>query len=98
MSYSVKILPGAAKDWSDARALYWDESPALSDAFERSIEVGVRRIVSEPLLYAVREHGCRQCKLHRFPQYLIFYVSGPDVVVVALAHPSRQEGWWLGRT
>lgn len=97
MTYTVKILPGAAKDWSEAHAFYWDESPALARAFESSVEAGVRRIAAEPHLYAVREHGCRQCKLRRFPHYLIFRVTGPEVLVVALAHPHRQEGWWLDR-
>lgn len=54
-------------------------------------------LAENPCLGAPKEDGTRGLVMTGFP-YTIYYVVKPDVIVVAaIAHHSRQDGYWRKR-
>jgi plasmid stabilization system protein ParE len=39
----------------------------------------------------------RRRRLKRFPHWLVYVPSPKGVEVIAIAHPSRRPGYWVGR-
>lgn len=42
--------------------------------------------------------GIRKCLLRKFRHSLIYTIEKDRVLVLAVAHPSRRPGYWIGRT
>lgn len=41
--------------------------------------------------------GVRTWPLKDFPYTLVYRVQGEDITVMAVAHQSREPGYWVGR-
>jgi hypothetical protein len=82
-----------AIDWYAAR----DETGAVVDRFLDEFE-RTRRLVGErPRAWPEIEPGVRRAVLRRFPFSLVFVVMPTEVRVLAVAHHSRDHGYWRGR-
>jgi plasmid stabilization system protein ParE len=94
----VKFHPEARLDLKEGRAFYRHRSPLAAVAFAHHIEVGISRIREAPLRYAVGEDGAREYVLpSRFPYTIVFSVRENLIVIVAVAHHSREPGFWRHR-
>jgi plasmid stabilization system protein ParE len=43
------------------------------------------------------EHGTRELVLRRFPYTIVYRVMNGVIVIVAIAHHSREKGYWQSR-
>jgi plasmid stabilization system protein ParE len=97
----IKFHREARIDLKEAKALYRHHSPLTAAAFAREVEAAVLRCATAqtaPRQYPAGEHGTREHVLPwRFP-YTIVYRAHPGwVVIVAVAHQSREPGYWRDR-
>ena len=85
----------------DLRTVLSDLVRAAAEAPEplrQKVESAVARIVESPMRYPEGEHGTREHVLpSRFPYTIVYRVVDGLVVVVAVAHQSREPGYWRQR-
>ena len=82
----------AALRWYDAR------SPRKARRFDSLLERTFDEIVGQPDRYPLFDREFREAAVPKFPYSVIYRVlpSG-DVQVIAVAHASREPGYWRGR-
>ena len=67
-------------------------------AFTHHIDAALSRIAEAPHRYPAGEHGTRHFVLpSRFPYTIVYRVRDQDIVIVAIAHHSREPGYWRHR-
>ncbi|MCC7418648.1 MAG: type II toxin-antitoxin system RelE/ParE family toxin [Planctomycetaceae bacterium] len=94
---SIRFLPGAEEDYSDALAWFIDHNPVQGDRFEAAIELALEDISAFPKRWPLRDEQTRMRPITGFP-YVIYYREMSDlVVVVAVAHTSRNPAYWESR-
>lgn len=95
----VKLHPEARADLKEGKAFYQHRSPLAAVAFAQEIDVAISRIAESPLRYPVGEYGTREHVLpSRFPYTLVYRFKENLIVIVAVAHHSREVGYWQHRT
>jgi plasmid stabilization system protein ParE len=55
-------------------------------------------IAEEPFVGQVVRPGIRRRLLRRFPYALLYSLDGDELLIVAVAHQSRQPGYWTTRS
>ena len=94
----TRLHPEARADLREGKAFYRSRSPLASVAFAQEIDRAISRIAEAPLRYPLGEFGTREYVLPwRFPYTLVYVVRDEAVVVVAVAHQSREPGYWHHR-
>jgi len=94
----VKFHPEARIDLREGKAFYRKRSPLAALAFAQQIDAAVANIVEAPLRYAVGECGTRELVLpRRFPYTVVYRFRAEEIVIVAVAHHSREPGYWHQR-
>lgn len=99
MTMRVRFLLEAEAEVDEAVEWYAsrDDTGELADQFLDEV-VRVRRLVGEyPYAWPELEPGVRRVVLRRFPYALIYVVVQTEVRVFAVAHHSREPGYWRGR-
>jgi len=94
----VKFHPEARVDLREGRAFYRKRSPIAAIAFSHAIDHGIDSIAEAPLRYAAADYGTREFVLpRRFPYTLVYKLKADSVVIVAVAHHSREPEYWRHR-
>jgi plasmid stabilization system protein ParE len=93
----VDLHPRAIHDAREARRFYGRVSVALAIQFMDELDATIARIAAAPALGSPHRHGTRMWRLHRFPYYLVYLETGPDVLVLAVAHNRRRPAYWSRR-
>ena len=96
-----EILIAASVEMADAAEWYESYQVGLGDRFLDEVRDGFDRIDRMPLAgspwtYRSIPDGTRRVVLLTFP-YSIVYVTDPRIVVVAIAHASREPTYWIDR-
>ncbi len=95
----VKFHPGASNDLREGRAFYRHRSPVAAVAFAHEIARAIARIAEAPMRTPEGEYGTREHVLaRRFPYTIVYQVSDLRIVIVAVAHHSREAGYWHNRS
>ncbi|MBL9092264.1 MAG: type II toxin-antitoxin system RelE/ParE family toxin [Planctomycetaceae bacterium] len=94
---SIEFLPAAADDYSTARRWYAERSPQAALAFETAVDAAVERIAERPESWPLCDERHRYYILRRFPFSLIYRFDGDHIIVVAVAHSSRESTYWFTR-
>jgi plasmid stabilization system protein ParE len=88
----VKLHPEARIDLREGKAFYRQRSPLAAIAFAHQIDAAITRIEA-PLRYPVGAHGTSEYVLpSSFPYTVVYRVQQNVVVIVAVAHQSRDQG------
>lgn len=94
----VRFHPEARADLREGKAFYKKRSPLAAVAFAQQIDTALTRIAEAPQRYPEGEHGTREHVLpSRFPYTIVYRVQQSVIVVVAVAHQSREPGFWHHR-
>lgn len=89
--------PEALAEYADAVQYYKKQRTDLAQAFINSIEDAVYQIKEYPTRCLVIDEDVRRCMTRKFP-YLIFYtVEQEYILILAIAHCSREPGYWQSR-
>jgi plasmid stabilization system protein ParE len=95
---NVVFHPAASAEYRAALAWYAARSRWAALGFEREVERILATLAVSPLRYPEYDVTCREAILTRYPYSVIYRIeSDGSVLVVAVAHASREPGYWLGR-
>ena len=94
----VIFHPDASTDFAQALTWYAKHSRRAARGFETEIERITGTLAVHPLRYPECEAGCREATLRRYPYDLVYRVeTNGTILIVAVAHSSREPGYWLDR-
>ena len=94
----VKLHPEARVDLKEGKAFYRHRSPLAAVAFAQEIDTAISRITESPLRYPKGDHGTREFVLPwRFPYTVVYQVKENLLVIVAIAHQSKEPDYWHHR-
>ena len=94
---SVSLLPGALGDYQESLAWYSKRSARATAGFETAIDVALQEIAKTPERWPLCDDRHRVYILRRYPFSIVYRVEAGDVLVVAIAHSSRDSAYWQGR-
>ena len=89
--------PEALKEYDQAAHYYAEQQPGLDLSFIICAEEAIELILEDPCRWRAFDDDVRRCLTRMFP-YGILYTIEPDfVLIVAVAHCSREPGYWKDR-
>ena len=96
---NVVFHPLASAEYRASLAWYAARSQRATLGFEREVERILATVAVHPLRYPEYDASCREAILTRYPYSVIYRIeSDGNILVVAIAHSSREPGYWLRRT
>lgn len=97
----VRILAEAEEEIESARRYLNAQSPSLGARFLSDLETTLSKILKRPLwfgkLETLPDSPYRVASLKRFRYAVVFEILPDEILVVAIAHTSREQNYWLGR-
>jgi plasmid stabilization system protein ParE len=87
----------AQTEFEEAQCYYENKEAGLGEAFAESVRQGLRIVLSRPAAGRIEFEDVRRVILKRFPYKLLYIVESDHLMVVAVAHQSRQSQYWLSR-
>src|SRR6266567_5315408 len=97
-SKQIRVRSEAQLEIEEAFEHYRQESPRIADRFLTEIGVSLRKIRSNPKLYPPYTKNTRRRVLGSFPFSVIYQEKVDIILIVAVAHAKRREGYWTKRT
>jgi plasmid stabilization system protein ParE len=94
---NIDFLPAAEADYKQALAWYRERSARAAAGFEAALDVALNRIAEAPEQWELCDDRHHLYILRRYPYSVIYRIEGDDVLVVAVAHSSRDESYWHRR-
>ena len=89
--------PEALNEYDAAGHYYAQSQPGLDLQFIVKVEETIERIIEDPHRWRPFDEDVRRCLTRVFP-YAILYTIEPDfVLIIAVAHCSREPGYWKHR-
>ena len=89
--------PDARLEYREAAAFYDTRQVGLGAAFTREIETAIEQILETPERFRFIEQDVRRCLARTFPYGVLYTVERDLVLIVAIAHGSREPGYWQER-
>ena len=71
--------------------------PGLQHRFVAAVEEAIARILEHPERWRMIEPEIRRCLTRTFPYSIIYSVQGDTIFILAVAHGSREPGYWKKR-
>lgn len=94
----VHFRPQAQHELLEATQRYLiDAGPAVAEQFEWAVQRALRLLAFMPRLGSPSYQGVRTWPLKHFAYTLVYRVKGNAISVLAVAHQSREPGYWQGR-
>ena len=93
----VRLHSGAKKDFDDAVRHYAAIRPELAERFINEVNAGFDKIIQEPTRWRVVGGDVRRVLTRVFPFSLLYIIEGEIAYIVAVAHNSREPGYWVSR-
>lgn len=92
------IHPDAEVELGDAAVFYARNASALiAEAFLAEFERVCELLARHPRMAARNEFGLRSMGFERFPYVVIYDATDDGLRIFAVAHQSREPGYWSGR-
>ena len=89
--------PEALEEYTQAAFYYARKEPGLDLRFILSVERAIESIVQDPVRWRPIDEDVRRCLTRLFP-YAVLYTTEDDyILIVAVAHCSREPGYWKHR-
>lgn len=76
---------------------YRERQPGLQYRFVSAVEEAIARILEHPNRWRMIESDVRRCLTRTFPYSVIYSVQGDVIFMIAIAHGSREPGYWKHR-
>jgi len=92
-----RFHPAASAEYEADIRFYKKRQPGLQHRFVASVEEAIGRILEHPERWRMIEPDIRRCLTRIFPYSVIYSVQGETVFIIAIAHGSREPGYWKDR-
>ena len=93
----VTLTKGARRDARDARFWLRDREPKTVEGFRLRLEEARETLSEFPRAGQEYLAGTRRLPLTPYPYYLVYQIFPDRISILAVAHSSRQEGYWRER-
>lgn len=97
MTLQPVLHPAAEQELREALGYYANEVEGLDARFMEAIEKATSLLCVFPNLARALDDQYRAYPLKKFPYSLVYRVLDDRLLVVAVAHQKRREGYWRGR-
>jgi plasmid stabilization system protein ParE len=94
---NVDFTTEARQDLFEAAEYYENRQQGLGKRFRNEISTVLNLAANAPLLWRERKAGYRRVNCPVFPYYIAYVIREEVLIVVAVAHGSREPGFWHGR-
>ena len=95
---TYQFAPLAQQELVEATQRYLiDGGVAVAEGFEDAIRRALQLLVFMPKLGSPTYPGVRTWPLKSFPYTLVYRMASETITVIAVAHQSREPGYWGGR-
>lgn len=93
----VQFLPAAREEFLAAADFDERQAPGLGGDFIAEIDKNLLLLATNPELGATWRHQTRRWPIRRFPFSLVYQVQSDQLVVMAVSHQRRRQGYWRQR-
>jgi len=93
----LRVLAPAQEELGEAVEFYGKRRPGLGRAFLDEVKRGYAQLRREPLIGSPIEYDERKYVVQGYPYNLIYRIEEDAIVVLAVAHHSREYGYWRER-
>jgi plasmid stabilization system protein ParE len=90
--------PAAEAEYFEAMRYYSRIRSDLGMYFVTEVENAIQRARRFPEAYGKVTDSLRHIGTHRFPYALIYEIQSDRIFIWAVAHTSREPGYWKART
>ncbi len=89
--------PEALEEYNEAGLYYAKKKPGLDLRFIVCVEKAIERVLDAPLRYRAFDEDVRRRLTRTFPYAILYTVEKDFILIVAVAHLSREPGYWKHR-
>jgi toxin ParE1/3/4 len=89
--------PEALEDYQTAASYYRQQQPELELRFIVSVESAINVILEDPVRWRPLHEDIRRCLTKVFPYGILYTIEPEFVLILAVAHCSREPGYWMHR-
>ena len=93
----VQLADGAKRDFNEGLHWYRKRSDQAADRFTEMTDITIGRILKDPTRYRQIRPNIRTICYKRYPYSLIYLIQPDTLVIIAVAHDKRREGYWNRR-
>jgi plasmid stabilization system protein ParE len=94
----IEFHPEASDEFASSRAWYHARSARAAERFEAEVERVLSVIRATPEFYPEYDATTRFAVLRRYPYTVVYEVQQARIYVIAVAHTSREPGYWTDRS
>ena len=95
---NYEFHPEAEQELIEEAARYESEVPGLGNRFGAEVNRVIELLLENPKIGAPVDDELRHFVLRRFPHSIIYAVIADTLFILAVAHGSREPGYWRSRT
>ena len=95
---TFEFHPDARIEFIEAIAFYEESREGLGVRLSREVYTTINRIILAPTAWPQISENTRRCFTRRFPYGVVYEIRDKDVLIVAVAHSSREPFYWRSRT
>jgi len=88
---------GALDDLEEASTFYFQQDPDLEVRFASCIDNALERVIERPEAWPILEEDVRRYVVEVFPYSLLYSIERDHVLILAVAHQSRDPEYWRDR-
>ena len=89
--------PEALHEYNEASHFYARQQPNLDLRFIVRVEEAIKLIVEDPSRWRPVDEDVRRCLTRVFPYGVLYTIEPEFLLIVAIAHCSREPGYWKHR-
>jgi plasmid stabilization system protein ParE len=89
--------PEAEQEFIETAAYYESEVPGLGARFGAEVHRVIELLLDKPEIGAPVDENIRHMVLRRFPHSIIYTEVSGVLYILAVAHGSREPGYWRSR-
>jgi toxin ParE1/3/4 len=93
---TYRLHPGALDDLEEATVFYFREDPLLESRFAECIDEAIEQVVQRRTAWPLIEGAVRRYVAKVFPYSLLYSIETDNILIVAVAHQSRDPD--IGRS
>lgn len=94
---TFEFHPEARIEFIEAVEFYEESREGLGLRLSREVYATINRITHGPTAWPQISDNTRRCFTRRFPYGVIYEIREDDILIIAVAHSSREPFYWRNR-
>lgn len=95
---TFEFHPEALAEYNEAGFYYAGQQAGLDLRFIVCVEEAIGSILEDPRRWRTIDDDVRRCLTRVFPYSILYTVEDGCILIIAVAHSSREPGYWKRRT